>query len=126
MRNAPTRRLGRIWCARFDAQIASAYPKITKDGAPLRRVDVASEWSAYLTDVRSETFILMDGWQGPKLPSRVEGPAAGISFPPPTFPRKLLPLESQRQCVQLLTQQNERDGEADERAGKDKRKSRQE
>lgn len=98
--------------------------KATKDGAPLRRVDVPSKWPAYLNGVRSKTFILMVGGKGPSFQVTLKdrwNKLRATYFSPESFR-----LKSQRQRVQLLTQQDERDGEADERAGKDKRKSRQE
>lgn len=56
---------GCVWCARFDAEIAPAWPK-TAEGqrAPLRRVDITGDWPADLADIRKErftpTFVLMD------------------------------------------------------------------
>ncbi|KQY11481.1 transcriptional regulator [Rhizobium sp. Root482] len=56
---------GCSWCARFDAEIAPAWPK-TPEGrrAPLRRVDITETWPADLTDVQKErftpTFVLMN------------------------------------------------------------------
>lgn len=56
---------GCVWCARFNAEIAPAYPK-TKEGelAPLRRVDTTGKWPADLEGIASEhftpTFILIE------------------------------------------------------------------
>lgn len=56
---------GCVWCARFDAEIAPAWPR-TEEGrlAPLRRVDITGEWPADLAHIRKErftpTFVLMD------------------------------------------------------------------
>ena len=56
---------GCVWCARFNAEIASAWPK-TEEGrlAPLRRVDITKDWPEDLADVAKErftpTFILME------------------------------------------------------------------
>jgi hypothetical protein len=53
------------WCAKFDAEIAPAYPN-TPEGrrAPLRRVDITEPWPADLAGIRGErftpTFILLD------------------------------------------------------------------
>ncbi|MAP18582.1 MAG: transcriptional regulator [Aurantimonas sp.] len=58
-------RPGCIWCARFDAEIAPAYPK-TEAGrtAPLRRIDVSEPWPDDLQHIAPErvtpTFILVD------------------------------------------------------------------
>jgi hypothetical protein len=56
---------GCAWCARFNAEIAPAWPK-TEEGrlAPLRRVDITQDWPEDLTGVSKErftpTFILID------------------------------------------------------------------
>lgn len=56
---------GCIWCTRFEAEIAPAYPK-TEEGrmAPLRRVDITGKWPTDLTAVTPElftpTFVLVD------------------------------------------------------------------
>lgn len=56
---------GCAWCARFDAEIAPAWPK-TEEGrrAPLRRVDITQPWPEDLRHVQKErftpTFVLMD------------------------------------------------------------------
>nr|CAH59729.1 soxS [Pseudaminobacter salicylatoxidans KCT001] len=56
---------GCAWCARFNAEIAPAWPK-TDEGrrAPLRRVDITMPWPEDLVDVRKErftpTFVLME------------------------------------------------------------------
>jgi hypothetical protein len=56
---------GCAWCARFEAEIAPAWPK-TPEGAlaPLRRVDITEAWPEDLADISKErftpTFILMD------------------------------------------------------------------
>ncbi len=53
------------WCARFDAEIAPAYPK-TPEGriAPLRRVDITRAWPADLSAIApshfTPTFVLID------------------------------------------------------------------
>lgn len=58
-------RPGCVWCARFNAEIAPAYPK-TDEGkrAPLRRVDITGQWPADLEGIPSEqftpTFILVE------------------------------------------------------------------
>lgn len=58
-------RPGCVWCARFDAEIAPAYPK-TEEGkrAPLRRVDLTQDWPADLKGIAGErftpTFILIE------------------------------------------------------------------
>jgi thioredoxin-related protein len=56
---------GCVWCARFNAEIASAWPKIEEGRlAPLRRVDITKDWPEDLADVAKErftpTFILME------------------------------------------------------------------
>jgi thioredoxin-related protein len=57
---------GCVWCARFNAEIAPAWPK-TEEGrlAPLRRVDITQDWPDDLAGVPKErftpTFILMEG-----------------------------------------------------------------
>jgi hypothetical protein len=57
---------GCVWCARFDAEIAPAWPK-TPEGkrAPLRRVDITEAWPEDLAAVQKErftpTFVLMEG-----------------------------------------------------------------
>lgn len=56
---------GCVWCARFNAEIAPAWPK-TEEGAraPLRRVDITEAWPEDLDHIQRErftpTFILMD------------------------------------------------------------------
>ena len=56
---------GCVWCARFNAEIAPAWPK-TEEGriAPLRRVDITEEWPGDLDNVAKErftpTFVLMN------------------------------------------------------------------
>lgn len=56
---------GCAWCARFDAEIAPAWPK-TEEGrrAALRRVDITRPWPEDLRHVQKErftpTFVLMD------------------------------------------------------------------
>lgn len=59
---------GCVWCARFNAEIAPAWPK-TDEGrlAPLRRVDITEPWPADLAGVGKErftpTFVLMEDGQ---------------------------------------------------------------
>lgn len=56
---------GCVYCARFDAEIAGAWPN-TEQGrrAPLRRVDLHAEWPADLGEVDkpqlTPTFVLLD------------------------------------------------------------------
>jgi thioredoxin-related protein len=56
---------GCVWCARFNAEIAPAWPK-TEEGrlAPLRRVDITQDWPEDLSVIAKErftpTFILME------------------------------------------------------------------
>src|SRR5690606_22977543 len=56
---------GCAWCARFNAEIAPAWPK-TEEGrrAPLRRVDITEPWPDDLKHVARErftpTFVLME------------------------------------------------------------------
>ena len=56
---------GCVWCARFNAEIAPAWPN-TDEGkrAPLRRVDITEAWPSDLSGVQKErftpTFVLMD------------------------------------------------------------------
>lgn len=56
---------GCVWCARFNSEIAPAWPK-TEEGrlAPLRRVDITQDWPEDLSSVAKErftpTFILME------------------------------------------------------------------
>lgn len=56
---------GCVWCARFNAEIAPAWPK-TAEGrrAPLRRVDITERWPADLAEIQKErftpTFVLID------------------------------------------------------------------
>lgn len=58
-------RPGCVWCARFDAEIAPAYPR-TEEGrrAPLRRIDLEAPWPADLSHVAPDhvtpTFILVE------------------------------------------------------------------
>lgn len=57
---------GCVWCARFDAEIAPAWPK-TAEGraAPLRRVDITLPWPDDLKAIGKErftpTFVLVHG-----------------------------------------------------------------
>lgn len=59
---------GCLWCARFNQEIAPAWPK-TPEGqrAPLRRVDITRPWPADLADIARErftpTFVLMENGQ---------------------------------------------------------------
>lgn len=61
-------RPGCVWCERFDAEIAPAYPA-TEAGriAPLRRVDLTEPWPEDLKDVAKErvtpTFVLVEDGQ---------------------------------------------------------------
>jgi hypothetical protein len=56
------------WCARFNQEIAPAWPK-TPEGrrAPLRRVDITRPWPDDLADIARErftpTFVLMENGQ---------------------------------------------------------------
>ena len=56
---------GCIWCARWNAEIAPAYPK-TEEGrrAPLRRVDITKAWPEDLKEIEGDiytpTFILVE------------------------------------------------------------------
>ena len=56
---------GCVWCARFNAEIAPAYPK-TAEGAraPLRRVDITGDWPDDLAGIATErftpTFVLVE------------------------------------------------------------------
>ena len=56
---------GCVWCARFNAEIAPAWPN-TDEGrlAPLRRVDITEPWPDDLKHIQKErftpTFVLMD------------------------------------------------------------------
>lgn len=56
---------GCVWCARFNAEIAPAWPK-TEEGrlAPLRRVDITQPWPDDLAGVQKErftpTFVLIE------------------------------------------------------------------
>lgn len=56
---------GCVWCKRFNAEIAPAWPK-TREGqaAPLRRVDITKPWPDDLDFVARErftpTFVLID------------------------------------------------------------------
>lgn len=56
---------GCVWCARFEEEIAPAWPK-TEEGkfAPLRRVDITEPWPADLDHIQKErftpTFVLID------------------------------------------------------------------
>jgi len=56
---------GCAWCARFEAEIAPAYPN-TEEGrrVPLRRVDITGKWPADLAAIHPEhftpTFVLVD------------------------------------------------------------------
>ena len=56
---------GCAWCARFNAEIAPAYPN-TDEGrlAPLRRVDIHAPWPDDLAAIRPEhftpTFVLVE------------------------------------------------------------------
>jgi hypothetical protein len=66
---------GCIWCARWDAEISSIYPK-TPEGqaAPLRRIDLRAPRPDDLTFTRSLTFtptfvLMVDGVET----SRIEG-----------------------------------------------------
>ena len=53
------------WCARFDAEIAPAWPNTPQgERAPLRRVDITGPWPDDLAGITGErftpTFILME------------------------------------------------------------------
>ena len=56
---------GCVWCARFNAEIAPAWPN-TEEGrrAPLRRVDITQPWPDDLAGIRKErftpTFVLVE------------------------------------------------------------------
>lgn len=56
---------GCAWCARFNAEIAPAWPN-SEEGrlAPLRRVDITEDWPDDLADIRKErftpTFVLVE------------------------------------------------------------------
>lgn len=56
---------GCVWCARFNAEIAPAWPK-TDEGrrAPLRRVDITEPWPDDLAGIDKErftpTFVLIE------------------------------------------------------------------
>lgn len=56
---------GCAWCARFNAEIAPAYPN-TEEGkrAPLRRVDIHAPWPQDLSGIEPErftpTFVLVE------------------------------------------------------------------
>jgi thioredoxin-related protein len=56
---------GCVWCARFNAEIAPAWPN-TEEGrlAPLRRVDITEPWPEDLAGIRKErftpTFVLVE------------------------------------------------------------------
>lgn len=57
---------GCVWCARFNEEIAPAYPKTAEGGrAPLRRVDITEAWPDDLAGIASErftpTFVLVEG-----------------------------------------------------------------
>ncbi|NDV88568.1 transcriptional regulator [Aurantimonas aggregata] len=61
-------RPGCIWCERFDAEIAPAYPATAAGRlAPLRRVDLTEPWPEDLADVAKErvtpTFVLVEDGQ---------------------------------------------------------------
>lgn len=66
---------GCVWCARFNAEIAPAWPN-TEEGrlAPLRRVDITEPWPDDLKHVQKErftpTFVLVD--QGREI-GRIRG-----------------------------------------------------
>jgi len=56
---------GCVWCARFNEEIAPAYPKTAEgDRAPLRRVDITEAWPADLAGIARErftpTFVLVE------------------------------------------------------------------
>lgn len=56
---------GCVWCARFEEEIAPAWPK-TEEGkfAPLRRVDITEPWPEDLDHIQKErftpTFVLIE------------------------------------------------------------------
>lgn len=56
---------GCVWCARFNEEIAPAWPK-TEEGrtTPLRRVDITGKWPDDLAHIAKErftpTFVLVD------------------------------------------------------------------
>ncbi|WP_457937909.1 transcriptional regulator [Mesorhizobium sp. 10J20-29] len=56
---------GCVWCTRFNAEIAPAWPN-TEEGrlAPLRRVDITEPWPEDLAGIRKErftpTFVLVE------------------------------------------------------------------
>jgi thioredoxin-related protein len=66
---------GCVWCAKFNSEIAPAWPN-TEEGrlAPLRRVDITEPWPDDLKHVQKErftpTFVLMD--QGREI-GRIRG-----------------------------------------------------
>ena len=56
---------GCVWCARFNEEIAPAYPKTAEgDRAPLRRVDITEAWPDDLAGIARErftpTFVLVE------------------------------------------------------------------
>lgn len=56
---------GCVWCAKFNEEIAPAYPN-TAEGrrAPLRRIDITEEWPSDLAEIPRErftpTFVLVE------------------------------------------------------------------
>ncbi|MBB4004069.1 hypothetical protein GGR03_003157 [Aurantimonas endophytica] len=61
-------RPGCVWCERFNAEIAPAYPATAAGRiAPLRRIDLTEPWPHDLTDVAKErvtpTFVLVEDGQ---------------------------------------------------------------
>lgn len=56
---------GCVWCAKFNEEIAPAYPKTAEGSrAPLRRVDITEDWPDDLAGIARErftpTFVLID------------------------------------------------------------------
>ena len=61
-------RPGCVWCERFNAEIAPAYPATAAGRiAPLRRVDLTEPWPEDLADIAKErvtpTFVLIEAGQ---------------------------------------------------------------
>ena len=71
-----------VWCARFESEIAPAWPN-TPEGkrAPLRRIDITQPWPAELPGIAAEqltpTFILID--EGREI-ARLRGYPGDIFF----------------------------------------------
>ena len=99
-------RPGCVWCERWNAEIAPAYPN-TPEGrlAPLRRVDITKSWPSDLAGISSDrytpTFVLVEN--GEEI-ARLRGYPGDNFFWPllDEMLAKLPPAEAHRQMEGML------------------------